>query len=77
MPAVALRLAHDPGGNAEFRRSREDGLGTKRLDDDRELLHDVNICGTNRLVFDVIGPRSSRMPMPQALPFTSQLPITG
>jgi hypothetical protein len=33
--------------------------------------------GTNRLVFRVIRPSSSRMPMPQAWPLTIQLPTTG
>src|SRR5262249_51768060 len=80
LPAIALRFPDDTRRHATLGDRLQDCLRTKRFDDDRELLHEalgVKRCGTNRLVFRVTGPVSSRMPMPHALPLTIQLPITG
>src|SRR5262245_62132273 len=69
LPAVTLRLADDARRYAALGDRLQDRLRTKRLDDDGQLLHvplGVKRCGTNRLVFRVTGPVSSRMPMPHA-----------
>ncbi|VTS08812.1 unnamed protein product [Tuwongella immobilis] len=40
-------------------------------------MHQPKQCGTKRLRFPVTKVRSSRMPIPQGQPLTTQLPITG